>query len=73
MHLDELDAGPGRLDGYRDPATNTWHPGWLQTIGDPRTGKISLTDFVARIPIPETRAYVQAVLPAALKRLQAAH
>lgn len=73
LALAGYNAGRGRLDGYTDPATNTWHPGWLQTIGDPRTGKISLTDFVNRIPYPETKAYVQAVLPSALKRLQANH
>lgn len=72
LALAAYNAGPGRLEGYRDPKTNTWRPGWLQTIGDPRTGKISLTDFVARIPYKETRDYVQTVLPVALKRLQGA-
>lgn len=73
LALAAYNAGAGRLDGYRDPKTNAWHPGWLQTIGDPRTGKISLDDFVARIPIKETRDYLHAVLPAALTRLQAQH
>jgi hypothetical protein len=73
LALAAYNAGPGRLEGYRDPKTGQWRPGWLQTIGDPRTGKISLTDFVSRIPNQETRAYVQAVLPAALKRLQGPH
>lgn len=66
-------AGQGRLDGYTDRKTGQWHPGWLTTIGDPRKGQISLNDFVARIPIKETREYVAAVLPAALGRLQGVH
>lgn len=41
-------AGEGRLTGYTD--AKGYHPGWLQTIGDPRTGKISLNDFLERIP-----------------------
>lgn len=61
-------AGRGHLDGYTDKTGH--HPGWLQTIGDPRTGAISLTDFVNRIPFAETKGYVQAVLPAALGHLQ---
>lgn len=73
LALAAFNAGRGHLDGYTDPASHTWQPGWLQTIGDPRTGKITLNDFVARIPYPETRAYVQAVLPSALRRLQAQH
>lgn len=65
-------AGPGRLEGYRDKKTNAWVPGWLTTIGDPRKpGGPTLTDFVKRIPFAETRAYVQSVLPHALGRLQA--
>ncbi len=62
------------MEGYRDPKTNTWHPGWLQTYGDPRKpGGPSLTQWVARIPVKETREYVQAVLPSALTRLQGRH
>lgn len=68
LALVAYNAGAGRLEGYTDQAG--YHPGWLQTIGDPRKGQISLTDFVARIPVAETRAYVQAVLPHALARLQ---
>lgn len=34
---------------------------WLTTIGDPRTGKISLADWVSRIPYKETRNYVARV------------
>ncbi|HXK17476.1 MAG TPA: transglycosylase SLT domain-containing protein, partial [Polyangiaceae bacterium] len=42
-------AGPGRVDG------------WLAKFGDPRTGTISDSDFASKIPIDETRKYVQAV------------
>lgn len=68
LALAGYNAGRGRLDGYTD--RTGYHPGWLQTIGDPRRGQISLDEFVRRIPFKETRAYVQAVLPAALGRLQ---
>lgn len=50
-------AGVGRLTGYRD-RRGRHHPGWLQTIGDPRTGQISDEQFAARIPVQETRDYV---------------
>lgn len=36
---------------------------WIKEIGDPRTGEISMADFVAAIPFKETREYVQAVAP----------
>lgn len=70
LALAAYNAGQGRLDGFTDK-TGAYHPGWLATIGDPRTGHMSLTDWVARIPFPETRAYVQKVLPSALAHLQA--
>lgn len=35
---------------------------WLRANGDPRTGSISWVDWIERIPIPETRNYVERVL-----------
>jgi len=43
-------AGPGSVDK------------WLKTNGDPRTGNISLADWVAAIPFEETRKYTTGVL-----------
>ncbi len=43
-------AGPGRVDG------------WLESLGDPRTGAIDVIDWIESIPIYETRNYVQRVL-----------
>jgi len=43
-------AGPDRVDG------------WLGTIGDPRTGGITDADFAGKIPIAETRGYVQKII-----------
>lgn len=51
-------AGPGAVDD------------WLAKYGDPRRGRVSLDRWVADIPYGETRAYVRAVLPRALKNLQ---
>jgi hypothetical protein len=42
-------AGPGRVDS------------WRKTIGDPLTGEISNDQFAQRIPVDETREYVQSV------------
>ena len=35
---------------------------WLRLNGDPRTGAVDWTEWVEKIPIPETRNYVQRVL-----------
>ena len=43
-------AGPDRVDQ------------WLKTIGDPRTGQITDSQFQAAIPITETRNYVAKVV-----------
>ena len=43
-------AGPGNVNK------------WLRDNGDPRTGSISWIDWIERIPIFETRNYVQRVL-----------
>lgn len=49
-------AGEGQLTGYRKNGRR--HPGWLETIGDPRKGEISDAEFAAQIPFKETRDYV---------------
>jgi soluble lytic murein transglycosylase len=35
---------------------------WLQSIGDPRSGKIDMVDWIEMIPYRETRNYVQRVM-----------
>ena len=43
-------AGPGNVNK------------WLRANGDPRTGSISWIDWIEKIPIYETRNYVQRVV-----------
>jgi soluble lytic murein transglycosylase len=43
-------AGPGRARQ------------WIKEFGDPRDGKVDPIDWIFRIPIEETREYVQKVL-----------
>ena len=43
-------AGPGRVDE------------WLQRFGDPRSGAISVAEWVERIPFKETRDYTRSIL-----------
>lgn len=43
-------AGPGRVDS------------WLPRLGDPRSGRVDVLDWIESIPIYETRNYVQRVL-----------
>jgi soluble lytic murein transglycosylase len=35
---------------------------WLQTIGDPRGGKIDMIDWIEMIPLRETRNYVERIM-----------
>ncbi|MBS0521231.1 MAG: lytic transglycosylase domain-containing protein [Proteobacteria bacterium] len=35
---------------------------WLETIGDPRGGKIDMVDWIEMIPLRETRNYVQRIM-----------
>ncbi|UYN93546.1 MAG: lytic transglycosylase domain-containing protein [Enhydrobacter sp.] len=35
---------------------------WLETMGDPRSGKIDMVDWIEMIPFGETRNYVQRVM-----------
>jgi soluble lytic murein transglycosylase len=50
LALASYNAGPGRA---RE---------WISEFGDPRSGKIDPIDWIHRIPIEETREYVQKVL-----------
>jgi len=35
---------------------------WLESGGDPRTGKIDMVDWIEMIPFRETRNYVQRIM-----------
>jgi soluble lytic murein transglycosylase len=50
LTLAGYNAGPGRA---RE---------WIKEFGDPRDGKIDVIDWIHRIPLEETREYVQKVL-----------
>jgi len=47
-------AGPGSVDK------------WVKDIGDPRTGEISMAEFVKRIPFKETREYTAKIMEKAV-------
>lgn len=67
LSLASYNAGRGRVEGYTDQAG--YHSGWLQTLGDPRTGRVGLDAWIGSLPT-ETRGYIQHVLPSALGHLQ---
>ena len=67
LTLAAYNAGRGKVEGYTDKAG--YHPGYIQQFGDPRSGKISLDAWTAKLPA-DVRGYIQAVLPAALHKAQ---
>lgn len=59
LALAAYNAGGARVYGGRDPHTGAYKPGWIRTLGDPRSGAISFRDWIEKIPFKETRDYVR--------------
>jgi soluble lytic murein transglycosylase len=62
--------GLGGVDGYKD-AGGVYHPGLIQTYGDPRSGQITPEAWLKAVEAraPKTAGYVRAVVPVAAMRL----
>jgi soluble lytic murein transglycosylase len=58
----------GRFGGSYEIALAAYNAGpnrvarWLETMGDPRNGKIDMVDWIEMIPFRETRNYVQRIM-----------
>lgn len=58
----------GRFGGSYEIALAAYNAGpnrvarWLESMGDPRNGKIDMVDWIEMIPLRETRNYVQRIM-----------